>query len=427
MNICVIGVGYVGLTTSAVLADKGHRVHAVDINEEKISLLNEGIIPIYEPGLEEMILRSRQKGRLRFSVNVREAIKDNDIIYIAVGTPANDDGSTNLSYIQDVALAIADYITSYKIIITKSTVPPGTNEWINQTLIEKGIDQKLFDVVSNPEFLKEGSAIQDLLHPDKTVIGTKSERPVETVKSLYKGFHGEVIVTSLTGAELIKYASNAFLATKISFMNEMARICDAYNVNINDISKGIGTDPRIGPLFLNAGLGYGGSCFPKDVSSLYHSAKKKNISVPLLEATMTINNTQINEYLKKLKDVLGDFSNKKIAIWGLAFKPNTDDTRFSRAYALIDHLLEHGASIDVYDPIVSLTEKAVTVHESPYQAVRNSDALIVATEWDVFKAADWKRVKDLMNGTVLVDGRNMFEPTQMKELGFQYLGLGRPV
>ncbi|WP_096199106.1 UDP-glucose dehydrogenase family protein [Bacillus sp. FJAT-45350] len=426
MEICIVGAGYVGLTTAAILSDKGHHVHSVDIMEEKIQLLNKGKIPIYEPELDSYIIRNIKKGTLNFSTKIPDKIKASGVIIIAVGTPSLPDGSTNLSYIKGVVDTIANNLNSYKIIMTKSTVPPGTNEWIHKTLVEKGINEDLFDVVSNPEFLKEGTAIADLLNPDKTVIGSKSNRPIPKVQQLYKGFHGKFIMTSLTGAELIKYASNAFLATKISFINEMARICDAYGVNIDDIAKGIGTDPRIGSLFLRAGLGYGGSCFPKDISSLHHSASKKNVSVPLLEATMNVNKTQIDMYLNKLTSVFQKLENKKITVWGLTFKPNTGDLRFSQSLALIDKLLEYGSEVHAYDPLITSTDRNITIHDDIYQSIHNSEILIVATEWDTFKSIDWSKVHNKMNGNILLDGRNMFHPSTVKKFGFHYLGMGRP-
>lgn len=424
MNICVIGAGYVGLTTATILASRGHTVHAVDINETKINLLNQGTVPIYEPGLEPLINENLQEKTLVFSTKINKAIQHNEIIIIAVGTPALPDGSTDLSFIHNVVETIAKNLNTYKIIVTKSTVPPGTNESIYQTLLDKGIDKDLFDVVSNPEFLKEGSAIQDLLHPDKTVIGTKHSRPVSVMKQMYGGILGEVILTSLTGAELIKYASNAFLATKISFINEMARICDVYNVNIEDVSKGIGTDPRIGPLFLKSGLGYGGSCFPKDVSALHHSAKSKKVNVPLLEATMEVNHSQIDVYLNKLISHV-PLEGKKITVWGLTFKPNTDDTRLSPALRLIEKLKAFHCHIHCYDPQVnSLNIKDVNYHTDMYDSLKDSDILIVATEWDMFKFPNWDKVKKWMKNNIILDGRNIYDPKRLEANGFHYIAVG---
>lgn len=431
VKICVIGSGYVGLTTSAVLAELGHEVYSVDVDKQKIDRLKEGEVPIYEPELEQYIQQNVKAGRLFFSTEIEACIMKSEIILIAVGTPPLADGSSDLSYIENVVNTIADGLISHKIIVTKSTVPPGTNEWIQETLLNKGVNPHLFDVVSNPEFLKEGSAIHDLLYPDKIVIGAKSVTAAEAIKKMYKGLPGKCIVTSLTGAELIKYASNTFLATKISFINEMARICDAYDVNVEDVAFGIGTDPRIGPLFLKAGLGYGGSCFPKDISSLHHAAQEREVDVPLLEATMHVNNTQVDIYLDKFIQSIAEEREKqdvKVAIWGLTFKPNTDDTRLSPAIAIIHKLKERGiTTIHAHDPLVTFIEQDIVHHTDLYEAVEGTHALIVATDWDVYKSVDWERIGELMEGNVVLDGRNMYHPSSLTKKGFQYVGLGRPI
>ena len=311
MDICVIGAGYVGLTQAAVLADLGHAVYCVDTNKERVQSLTRGEIPIYEPGLKELVKKNKE--RLSFSSSPRAAIKQSSVVFIAVGTPAMPDGQTDLTYVQSVIDQLAETITSYTTIVTKSTVPPGTNEWIHDKLIEKGLDSTLFSVVSNPEFLREGSALQDMFHADKIVIGKKDtdDRSLPIMKEIYKKLPSPFVVTSLSGAEMIKYTSNAFLATKISFINEIARICDSYNVNIEDVVKGIGLDPRISPHFLQSGIGYGGSCFPKDVRSLEHSALKKNITPLILQAVQSTNQTQVQLYLQKIQEAFPDMAGSK--------------------------------------------------------------------------------------------------------------------
>jgi len=425
MKICVIGTGYVGLTTGAILADLGHEVFCVDKDKLKIEKLTQGEVPIYEPGLKELILRNKKHSHLHFSTDIQSVIKDCPILFITVGTPTNEDGSQNLTAINDVMDTLVQTVTSHKTIITKSTVLPGTNEWIQQSLIEKGIDSSLFDVVSNPEFLREGNAVFDMMNPDKIVIGVKSSKPIQVIKALYEKLHAPYIITSLTGAEMIKYASNAFLATKISFINEMARICDAYGVEITDIANALGRDKRIGPSFLNAGLGYGGSCFPKDVSALEYAAKQKRIVPEVLMAVQNVNDSQINLYIEKLTRKLTNLDGKKITVWGLAFKPETDDTRESRSLILINKLLKSGAEIHAYDPIVHLIEFPITIHQDMYEALKEADALIIATEWDQFKTVDWKKVKGYMKGNIVVDGRNIIDPKIVMNHQFEYIGVAR--
>lgn len=425
MKICVIGTGYVGLTTGAVLADLGHEVYCVDKNKMKIERLMEGEIPIYEPGLTELIVRHTQRGLLFFSTDIQGAIKECQILYITVGTPTNEDGSQNLTAINEVICTLVQTITSHKTIITKSTVLPGTNEWIHQTLIEKGIDSGMFDIVSNPEFLREGNAVFDMMNPDKIVVGVKRSKPIQIVKTLYDKLNAPFIITTLTGAEMIKYASNAFLATKISFINEIARICDAYNVEITHVSNGLGMDKRIGPYFLHAGLGYGGSCFPKDVRALEYAATQKNIVTEMLKAVQNVNDSQINLYMDKLTGKLTNLDGKKISVWGLAFKPETDDIRESRSIILINKLLERGAEIHAYDPVVNLSEASIIIHQDMYEATKGADALIIATEWHQFQTVDWKKVKDFMKGNILVDGRNLIDPKVVKKHQFHYIGVAR--
>lgn len=424
MRICVVGAGYVGLTTAAALAVFGHEVQCVDINQAKIDDLNQGKMPIYEPGLDDLITEYSQKNKLHFSNNVVESIRDYPIILIAVGTPSQSDGSCNLSYIKQIVEIIASTINSYKIIITKSTVPPGTNEWIQQTFMEMGIKDDLFDIVSNPEFLREGRALWDIFHPNKLVFGTKTDRPLEVLKQLYLNEDTPFIFTSLTGAELIKYASNAFLATKISFANEMARICDAFEVDYADINKALGMDPRIGPDFLNAGLGFGGSCLPKDLSSLKHSALTHKIETKLLDAVIEINHKQIELYVQKLSDVLSPLAGRQITVWGVTFKPGTDDLRFSPSIALIQQLIQRGCIVHTFDPMVKLEASDVIPYMDQYESVDNSDALIIATEWDHFINCDWPEVQGRMKGSIVLDARNCLDGELIRNQGLLYLGVG---
>ena len=427
MDICVIGAGYVGLTQAAVLADLGHAVYCVDTNKERVQSLTRGEIPIYEPGLKELVKKNKE--RLSFSSSPKAAIKQSSVIFIAVGTPAMPDGQTDLTYVQSVIDQLAETITSYTTIVTKSTVPPGTNEWIHDKLIEKGLDTTLFSVVSNPEFLREGSALQDMFHADKIVIGKKDtdDRSLHIMKEIYKKLPSPFVVTSLSGAEMIKYTSNAFLATKISFINEIAKICDSYGVNIEDVVKGIGLDPRISPHFLQSGIGYGGSCFPKDVRSLEHSALKKNIRPLILQAVQEINLTQVDLYLTKLKETFPDMAGRKMAVLGIAFKPNTDDTRYSPAIALIEQLSNLGAEIHAYDPKAHLpvSIENVTEHKSMEEALTDADVVVIATDWDEFKLADLKRMKKLMKGTLVMDARNCLDPAAVAKAGLQYKAVAR--
>ncbi|WP_407307069.1 UDP-glucose dehydrogenase family protein [Desulfosporosinus sp. SB140] len=426
MRICVVGAGYVGLTTATALADFGHEVQCVDIDQAKIESLRQGKVPFYEQGLQELMNINHQNGRLHFSIQVEENIRDSPIVLIAVDTPPKEDGSSNLSNIHSVVETIASNIKGYKLIITKSTVPPGTNALLYQMLLDKGVEEDLFDIVSNPEFLREGTALWDIKHPNKIVFGTRSERPIKILKKLYQKGKASYIFTSLTGAELIKYASNTFLATKISFANEMARICDAFEVNYIDVAKGLGTDPRINRHFLNAGLGFGGSCLPKDLCALKDAAMRQNVETKLLDAVMAINDTQIDIYLKKLRTVLPNLEGKQITVWGLTFKPHTDDLRTSPAIALIKQLIRKGCYVHTYDPMVQQELANVSNFNDQYESVKNSDALIIATEWEQFHECDWSEVKSRMKASIILDARNCIDEKIVRNEGFIYLGVGKP-
>lgn len=434
MEICVIGAGYVGLTSAAVLADIGHSVSCVDTNVQKIQLLNQGEVPIYEPGLEELIHKNRN--RLTFSTSTVNSIRKAPIVFIAVGTPSSPDGQTDLTYVDAVTDLIASSISSYKTIITKSTVPPGTNERIFHKLIEKGVDRQLFNIVSNPEFLREGTAIFDMLNADKIVVGKQKDdqTSLSIIKEIYQKIDAPYVVTSLAGAEMIKYTSNAFLATKISFINEIARICDKYDVNIEDVRKGIGLDPRINPYFLHSGIGYGGSCFPKDVRSLEHSAIKKGVKPLILQAVQSVNDTQVDLYIEKLLSVFPDFSDisnpseMNITVLGISFKPNTDDTRYSPAVQLIEKLSRFNCMVHIFDPEANLPfppEDNVIQYDDMKKSIIGSDCLIIATEWDLFKHLDWSEIKNLMNGDCVVDARNCIDPEAVKQHGLRYIGVAR--
>ncbi|MFF2090010.1 UDP-glucose dehydrogenase family protein [Paenibacillus sp. NPDC058174] len=427
MDICIIGAGYVGLTTAAVLADIGHTVYCTDVNEQKINKLQQGIIPIYEPGLTEMITKNQDEGKLFFDTDSERHMADCPFIMIAVGTPSARDGSADMVYVKSVIAALSQTIHSPKIIIMKSTVPPGTADWMEAELQQLGVDKGLFEIVSNPEFLREGTAIEDTVHPDRIVIGAKQNEAAMNVQELYHTLQTQFLITNRLEAELIKYASNAFLATKISFINEIARICDAYHADIMEVSRGIGMDQRIGARFLHAGLGYGGSCFPKDVNALNDAAQAKGIRLNLVQAVKKINRSQVDIYLNKITHSLGKRSDKpRIAVWGATFKENTDDIRYSQAIALMKKLVRKGYGVYAYDPLVSSELSSVVWCSNPYEAVEQADLLVIATAWSAFIEADWPKVKALMKRPVIVDGRNCLDKSALEMYGFDYIGVGRP-
>ncbi|MEH7046604.1 UDP-glucose/GDP-mannose dehydrogenase family protein [Bacillus thuringiensis] len=428
MDICIIGSGYVGITSAAVLADLGHDVICVDKDQEKISSLQKGECPIYEPDLKELIHKNRN--RLQFSCDIDNAIRQSPVIFIAVGTPSTTSGKTDLKYIYSVIDLLVPTITSYKTIITKSTVPPGTNQQLYEILIKRGVSSFLFNIVSNPEFLREGSAVHDMLNPDRTIIGIQKAdtTSLKIMQDIYKGISAPFLCTGLNEAEMIKYTSNVFLATKISFINEISRICDAYNIDIVEVAKGIGYDFRINPHFLQAGMGYGGSCFPKDLHSLIYTATDRHVAVPILQAVQSINSTQVDLYVEKIKKAIKEPSSKKITVLGIAFKPNTDDIRSSLAVILLEKLISHGYNLHAYDPkafLPSHLKKQVTQHGNLESAITNSDCIIIATDWNEFKTLNWKRVKQVMKGCTIVDGRNCIEKDEIEKYGLQYIGVGR--
>jgi len=429
MKLTIIGTGYVGLVTGACFAEVGHQVICVDNNVEKVRLLRSGGIPIYEPGLEELVQKNTAAGRLRFTDSTPEGVEQSDVIFIAVPTPPLPDGSVDLSFIDKVAREIAQCMTSYKIVVDKSTVPVQTGQKVAETIQRYSRTKADFDVVSNPEFLREGFAVEDLMHPDRIVIGTADLRPVEAMKQIYAPFEAPVIVTDINSAELIKHAANSFLALKISYINAISVICEATGANVLEVANGMGMDERIGRRFLNAGIGFGGSCFPKDLSAFIKIAEQLGYDFRLLKEVQRINSDQMSRFIKKITETLWVVKDKTIGVLGLAFKQNTDDVRLSPAIELCERLLQEGARLRVHDP--KAMEKArdllkgVEFVEDKNAVADDCDALVIATEWDEFKSLDLKRVRERMSAPILFDGRNLFDVAEMERLGFIYKSVGR--
>jgi len=428
-NITVIGVGYVGLVTGVCFADLGNKVVCVDINEERIENLKQGVMPIYEPGLEELVARNVRAGRLSFTTSYAEGLQDAEFAFIAVGTPEGVDGEADLQYVRMAARSIAELMEHPLVIINKSTVPVGTGDWVSNIIREHRNDDVDFAVVSNPEFLREGAAISDFMTPDRIVLGSLDLDAAEKVAQLYLPLRATIMITDLRTAEMIKYASNAFLATRISFINEIANICEAMGADVKEVATGMGYDQRIGHAFLDAGVGYGGSCFPKDVKALAYMAETKGRHPQLLNAVMEINHYQRQAVVGKLEEALGSLRGKTIGLLGLAFKPNTDDMREAPSTHVADILQSAGARVRAYDPVAmevaARMAPGVELAEDAYELAEGCDALIVITEWNEFKNLDLARIRDLMAQPVLVDGRNIYDPATMKELGFYYRGVGR--
>ncbi|MEW6686041.1 MAG: UDP-glucose/GDP-mannose dehydrogenase family protein [Candidatus Edwardsbacteria bacterium] len=429
MKISVFGAGYVGLVSGTCFADLGHQVICVDNDTQKIEILKRGEMPIYEPGLKEMIAQNVKAGRLLFTESIEEGVKSSTIIFIAVGTPPKENGEADLTAVENVATKIAETMEDYKLIVEKSTVPVQTGIWLKRTVARnnrKGIE---FDVASNPEFLREGTAISDFLHPDRVVIGVESEKARKMLEELYKPLNAPILVTDIESAEIIKHASNSFLATKISFINAIADICERTGADIIKVAEGIGLDKRIGRSFLDAGIGFGGFCFPKDLQAFIRISEKLGYDFQLLKEVEKINEEQKKFFVKKIKDLLWNLSGKTIGILGLAFKPNTDDMRFAPSIDIIKDLQNEGAKIKTYDPCAMEKAKKIftDVQFCPdaYEVAKETDALGILTEWDEFKGLDLLRLKSLMKQPIIVDGRNIFEPEKMKELGFIYKGVGR--
>ncbi len=429
MRLTIIGTGYVGLVTGTCFAEVGHRVICVDNDAAKVKTLQGGGIPIYEPGLEELVKKNTTAGRLSFTTSTAEGVERSDVIFIAVPTPPLADGSVDSSFIEKVAREIAAAMTSYKIVVDKSTVPVKTGEKVAETIKRYCKAKVEFDVVSNPEFLREGFAVEDLMKPDRIVIGVKSQRPVAAMKEIYKPFDAPVIVTDINSAELIKHASNSFLALKISYINAISVLCEAAGANVQEVAQGMGMDDRIGRRFLNASLGFGGSCFPKDLSAFIKIAEQVGYDFGLLKEVQKINAEQMNRFLKKIIDTLWVLKDKKIGILGLAFKQNTDDVRMSPAIELCHRLQKEGAILTVYDPKAMDKARAIlkdVTYVDDMNAVANGcDALVVATEWEEFKKLDLDRVRKNLSHPIMFDGRNLFDPAEMEKLGFIYKSVGR--
>ena len=430
MDICVMGVGYVGLVTGAVFADLGNDVICVDTDEKKINNLNEGIMPIYEPGLEEMVRRNSRDGRLRFTTDFSNGVNNSKVIFIAVGTPSLPNGESDLSQVKAAAEAIAESIDDYKVIVNKSTVPVGTGNFVKEIVEKNKKTDVTFDVVSNPEFLREGSAILDTLHPDRIVIGVPDRSVATVLLELYAPLERPMLITDVNSAEMIKYASNAFLASKISFVNSIANICEKCGADVQQVVKGMGCDSRIGSRFLQPGLGYGGSCFPKDTQALLHIAKRYGYDFEILAAVERENSRRVLHFLGLIEDVLGGFKGKTVGVLGLAFKPNTDDLREAKSLEVLEHLKAKGTEVRAYDPIATENAKAlfpnVTYCESSYEAAIGAHALMVVTEWNEFKLLNLERIRNLMHTPIIFDGRNIYDRKRMKKLGFDYYSIGVP-
>jgi UDPglucose 6-dehydrogenase len=433
MKIAVIGTGYVGLVTGTCFAESGNHVMCVDIDASKVEKMQNGYVPIYEPGLEVLFERNTRQGRLHFTTRLDEGIRDAQVIFLALPTPPGADGSADLSYVLKVAEDLSSIITDYKVIVDKSTVPVGTAEKVASVLAAR-LDPALFDVVSNPEFLREGVAVEDFMKPDRVVVGTSSDKAKKVMQALYEPFVRQgnpILFMDERSAEMTKYAANAYLATRISFMNEIANLCERLGADVDMVRKGMGSDTRIGKRFLFPGVGYGGSCFPKDVQALAKAAQEQQYEFRILTSVMQANELQKERLSEKIQQYFdGDLTGKTIAVWGLAFKPNTDDIREAPALTIIDKLLTHGATLRVYDPeamenVRRLLGDDVVYCENEYDALQNADALAIITEWTVFRNPDFVKMKEMMAAPVIFDGRNVFDVDEMQELGFEYDSIGR--
>lgn len=437
MRLLVIGSGYVGLVAGTCFAEMGHYVTCLDINKEKVRLLNEGEVPIYEPGLSEMIKRNRKANRIEFTTDYPASVEKAEVIFIAVDTPVGDNGEANLQFVEKVAESIGQLINEYKVVVNKSTVPVGTQNAVKE-IIQSELDKRGkridFDVVSNPEFLKEGSAIDDFMKPDRVIIGSESERATALLREIYSAFtfnHDRLVVMDPPSAEVTKYAANAMLALRISFMNELSGFCELTGASINKVRKGIGLDKRIGTSFLYAGPGFGGSCFPKDIKALKSHAEKLAYETPILDAIEVINRRQKRVLAKKVRTYFGDVKGKSIAILGLSFKPDTDDMREAPSLTVIDDLLKQGAKLRLFDPIAQDNalkilgeDENLTWCRDEYEAASDADAIVLVTEWKQFRFLDFKRILSVMNGKAFFDGRNQYNPDEMAKLGFDYFGIG---
>lgn len=434
MKIAVVGTGYVGLVSGTCFAETGNQVTCVDIDSAKVDRMKNGEVPIYEPGLEVLFERNTKQGRLIFTTDLKEGVKDAEVIFLALPTPPGADGAADLSFVLNVASDLSNMITEYKVIVDKSTVPVGTAEKVHDTLA-KNLDESLFDVVSNPEFLREGVAVDDFLRPDRVVIGTSSERAKEVMLRLYEPFVRQgnpIIMMDERSAEMTKYAANSYLAARITFMNEIANLCDKLGANVDMVRVGMGSDTRIGKRFLFPGVGYGGSCFPKDVQALAKTAAESDYDFRILNSVMAVNEDQKKILSKRIINYFGgDIKGKTIAIWGLAFKPNTDDIREAPALTIINDLLDAGAKIKVYDPeamgnVKQIYGDRIIFCETQYEAINHADALAIVTEWQVFRTPDFDKIKESLVNPAIFDGRNVYDTRRMRKLGFYYESIGRP-
>jgi len=432
MKITVIGIGYVGLVVGTCLADLGNDVICVDIDEDKIKKLEQSTVPIYEPGLKDILDRNIKEGRIAFTTSIKEGIQKSVVIFIAVGTPPDKNHDADLNAVKIVAENIGKYMDRYKVIVNKSTVPVGTAGEVKKIISENQKQEMEFDVVSNPEFLREGEAIADFTNPDRIVIGADNEKAKDIMQDIYKGItraNKPILFTDVKSAELIKYTSNAMLATRISFMNEIAQLCEKVGADIKMVAKGIGLDSRIGPRFLQAGIGYGGSCFPKDIKALIKLMEQKGVEGKILRSVEDVNEKQKKHLVPKIKKLVPDLNGKKIALWGLAFKPKTDDMREAPSITLINELQKLGAKIHAFDPEAQNTAKKtlndVVYYNCPYDVLKDAHALVIVTEWNEFRDLDKEKIKNLLKEPNVIDGRNVYEPDDMEEAGFNYMGVGR--
>ncbi len=433
MNVCVVGSGYVGLVTGACLADFGMNVVGVDKDAAKVTMLTGGRVPIYEPGLETIVQKNMAEGRLRFTTDLAPAIEAAQVIFIAVGTPPLPDGSADLTFIREVATSIGKHLNGYKVVVTKSTVPIGTGKMIEEIVRTGSGERHPFAVVSNPEFLREGSAIEDFMQPDRVVIGTRDPRAIEMMLDVYSPLHAAdvpFVITDVESAELIKYASNGFLATKISFINEIAVLCEALGANVEVVARGMGLDNRIGPKFLHAGPGFGGSCFPKDTRAVAQIARDHGREFRIIEAVLTVNEETQSRMLEKIAKELGSVQGKTLAVLGLAFKPNTDDIRESPALPIVRGLIDQGALVRTFDPAAMDACRPIlpeaTFCENAYETAAGADAVIILTEWNPFRKLELDRLRRLVKTPLIIDLRNLYEPEKMAEAGFDYISIGRP-
>jgi len=429
MNVGIIGAGYVGLVSGACFAELGHKVFCVDNDTAKIRSLKKLEIPIYEPGLENLVKKNARRGRLKFGTQIQSAVRHGEAVFIAIGTPPKDNGEADLTGIESVARTIARTMRSYRLIVEKSTVPVETGQWVKQTVTVNKRKGVAFDVASNPEFLREGQAIHDFMHPDRIVIGVASARAETLLRRLYKGIDAPIIVTDIRSAEMIKHASNSFLAMKVSFINAVSRICELSGADITHVAEGVGKDRRIGPTFLDPGIGFGGFCLPKDLDAFVMIARKLGYDFDLMKEVKRINDAQKELFVKKIEDHLWNIKDKVIGVWGLAFKPDTDDMRFAPSIDIIQVLQARGARIRAFDP--KAMPKAgkilrdVVFCRDPYEAARGSDCVVILTQWPQFREADLKKVKKLLRQPLVIDGRNMFAPAALQKLGLRYVSMGR--